>query len=102
MAIVLDEVVQSAPVIQERISGGQAQITGAFTPDEATDLAIVLRAGALPAPVQIVQNVTVGPPWAWIPSRKAWCPAWSARPWSCCSCCSIIAFPAWWPTLPWF
>ncbi|MCU0580755.1 MAG: SecD/SecF family protein translocase subunit, partial [Desulfobacterota bacterium] len=61
LAIILDGVVQSAPVIQERISGGQAQITGAFTPDEAADLAIVLRAGALPAPVQIVQNVTVGP-----------------------------------------
>jgi len=61
LAIILDNVVQSAPVIQERISGGQAQITGAFTPDEAADLAIVLRAGALPAPVQIVQNVTVGP-----------------------------------------
>ena len=61
LAIILDQIVQSAPVIQERISGGQAQITGAFTPDEAADLAIVLRAGALPAPVQIVQNVTVGP-----------------------------------------
>ena len=61
LAIILDQIVQSAPVIQERISGGQAQITGSFTPDEAADLAIVLRAGALPAPVQIVQNVTVGP-----------------------------------------
>jgi SecD/SecF fusion protein len=61
LAIILDQVVQSAPVIQERISGGQAQITGSFTPDEAADLSIVLRAGALPAPVQIVQNVTVGP-----------------------------------------
>ena len=61
LAIILDEVVQSAPVIQERIGGGQAQITGSFTPEEAADLAIVLRAGALPAPVKIVQNVTVGP-----------------------------------------
>ncbi len=61
LAIVLDQVVQSAPVIQERISGGQAQITGSFSMEEATDLAIVLRAGALPAPVHIVQNVTVGP-----------------------------------------
>lgn len=61
LAIVLDQVVQSAPVIQERISGGQAQITGSFSMEEATDLAIVLRAGALPAPVNIVQNVTVGP-----------------------------------------
>ncbi|MBA4393340.1 MAG: protein translocase subunit SecDF [Desulfobacca sp.] len=61
LAIVLDQVVQSAPVIQERISGGHAQITGSFSMEEASDLAIVLRAGALPAPVHIVQNVTVGP-----------------------------------------
>jgi preprotein translocase subunit SecD len=61
LAIVLDNNVYSAPVIQERISGGKAQITGGFTPEEATDLAIVLRAGALPAPVKIIQNVTVGP-----------------------------------------
>jgi SecD/SecF fusion protein len=61
LAIVLDNVVQSAPVIQDRISGGEAQITGGFTMDEAKDLAIVLRAGALPAPVDIVQNLTVGP-----------------------------------------
>ncbi len=61
LAIILDGVVRSAPVIQERISGGRAQITGSFTPDEAHDLAIVLRAGALPATVTIVQNITVGP-----------------------------------------
>jgi preprotein translocase subunit SecD len=61
MAIVLDGVVHSAPVIQERISGGQAQITGNFTMDEARDLAIVLRAGALPAPVNILEERTVGP-----------------------------------------
>jgi preprotein translocase subunit SecD len=61
LAIVLDNNVYSAPVIQERISGGKAQISGSFTPEEATDLAIVLRAGALPAPVKIIQNVTVGP-----------------------------------------
>ncbi|MDD3579520.1 MAG: protein translocase subunit SecD [Desulfobacca sp.] len=61
LAIVLDNVVQSAPVIQERISGGTCQITGSFTPEEASDLAIVLRAGALPASVKIVQNITVGP-----------------------------------------
>jgi len=58
---VLDGVVHSAPVIQERISGGQAQITGNFTMDEARDLAIVLRAGALPAPVNILEERTVGP-----------------------------------------
>ncbi len=60
MAIVLDEVVRSAPVIREKILGGKAQISGSFTPDEATDLAIVLRAGALPAPVEIIQNLSVG------------------------------------------
>jgi preprotein translocase subunit SecD len=61
LAIVLDKTVYSAPVIQEKISGGRAQITGNFTVQEANDLAIVLRAGALPAPVRIIQNVTVGP-----------------------------------------
>lgn len=61
LAIILDGNVYSAPVIQERISGGNAQITGSFGMDEAKDLAIVLRAGALPAPVRTLQNVTVGP-----------------------------------------
>lgn len=61
LAIILDDVVQSAPVIRERISGGKAQITGSFTMEEASDLSIALRAGALPAPVDIVQNLTVGP-----------------------------------------
>ncbi|MCS7281065.1 MAG: protein translocase subunit SecD [Desulfobacterota bacterium] len=61
LAIILDNVVYSAPVIKERISGGKASITGAFTMDEAKDLAIVLRAGALPAPVKVVQNITIGP-----------------------------------------
>lgn len=60
-AIVLDNNVYSAPVIRERISGGSAQISGSFTEKTASDLAIVLRAGALPAPVKIIQNVTVGP-----------------------------------------
>lgn len=61
LAIVLDNNVYSAPVIQERISGGEAQITGQFTMEEARDLAIVLRAGSLPAPVKILENRTVGP-----------------------------------------
>ena len=61
MAIVLDNTVYSAPVIQERISGGRAQITGTFSMQEANDLAIVLRAGALPAPLKIIQDLTVGP-----------------------------------------
>ncbi|MGR0480493.1 MAG: protein translocase subunit SecD [Candidatus Electronema sp. V4] len=59
-AIVLDDVVRSAPVIREKILGGSAQISGSFTTEEAADLAIVLRAGALPAPVEIIQNMTVG------------------------------------------
>jgi preprotein translocase subunit SecD len=61
LAIVLDKKVYSAPVIQEKISGGQARITGNFTTEEAHDLAIVLRAGALPAPVYILEERTVGP-----------------------------------------
>ncbi|MFQ3574469.1 MAG: protein translocase subunit SecD [Thermodesulfovibrionales bacterium] len=61
LAIILDGNVYSAPVIQEKIGGGNAQITGHFTLEEAKDLAIVLRAGSLPAPVKILQNVTVGP-----------------------------------------
>lgn len=61
LAIVLDNRVYSAPVIQERIAGGRASITGNFDLKEARDLAIVLRAGALPAPVEIVEERTVGP-----------------------------------------
>jgi len=61
LAIVLDNNVYSAPVIQEKIAGGQARITGRFTTEEARDLAIVLRAGALPAPVNILEERTVGP-----------------------------------------
>lgn len=61
LAIVLDGNVYSAPVIQEKIGGGRASITGTFTMEEARDLAIVLRAGALPAPVKILEERTVGP-----------------------------------------
>ncbi|NTV00409.1 MAG: hypothetical protein HGA55_04715, partial [Methanoregulaceae archaeon] len=61
IAIILDNTVYSAPVVRERISGGKASITGGFTMEEAKDLAIVLRAGALPAPVKVVQNITIGP-----------------------------------------
>ena len=60
MAIVLDGVVKSAPVIREKILGGSAQISGSFTHEDASDLAIVLRVGALPAPVDVIQNMTVG------------------------------------------
>ncbi|MEW6291177.1 MAG: protein translocase subunit SecD [Thermodesulfobacteriota bacterium] len=60
LAIVLDDVVRSAPVIREKILGGSAQISGSFTYEEASDLAIILRVGALPAPVSIAQNLTIG------------------------------------------
>jgi len=61
LAIVLDGKVYSAPTIQEKIGGGKARITGRFTMEEARDLAIVLRAGALPAPVTVLEERTVGP-----------------------------------------
>lgn len=61
LAIVLDKSVYSAPVIQDRIAGGKATITGSFTLNEAKDLAIALRAGSLPAPVKIIEERTVGP-----------------------------------------
>jgi len=61
LAISLDGTIYSAPVIQEKIAGGNAQITGRFSMEEAKDLSIVLRAGALPAPMKMLQNVTVGP-----------------------------------------
>jgi preprotein translocase subunit SecD len=61
LAIILDNTVYEAPVIKERIPGGHVQITGQFSIDEAHDLAIVLRSGALPAPVDIIEERTVGP-----------------------------------------
>jgi preprotein translocase subunit SecD len=61
LAIILDGNLYSAPRINERIPGGRAVITGQFTVEEARDLAIVLRAGALPAPVTILEERTVGP-----------------------------------------
>ncbi|HXZ87248.1 MAG TPA: protein translocase subunit SecD, partial [Candidatus Binataceae bacterium] len=61
IAIVLDNTVYSAPVIKEPIPGGDVQITGNFTFEEAHELAIVLRSGALPAPVEIIEERTVGP-----------------------------------------
>ena len=61
LAIILDNTVYSAPRINERIGGGRAAITGSFDIKEARDLAIVLRAGALPAPVTIAEERTVGP-----------------------------------------
>ncbi|MBV9347416.1 MAG: protein translocase subunit SecD, partial [Pseudolabrys sp.] len=60
-AIVLDNEVISAPVIREPILGGSGQISGSFTVEGANDLAILLRAGALPAPLTIIEERTVGP-----------------------------------------
>ncbi|MFN6252498.1 MAG: protein translocase subunit SecD [Acetobacteraceae bacterium] len=60
-AIVLDDKVISAPVIREPITGGQGQISGSFTVRTANDLSVLLRAGALPAPLTIVEERTVGP-----------------------------------------
>lgn len=61
LAIVLDGVVYSSPVIREAITGGRASISGGFTTDEAKQLKIVLKAGALPAPLEVLEERTVGP-----------------------------------------
>lgn len=61
LAIILDGVVKSSPRINERISGGQASISGSFGVEEAKELAVVLRAGALPAPLKVMEERTVGP-----------------------------------------
>ena len=61
MAVVLDDEVYTAPNIVQRIGGGQVQITGNFTPQEANDVAIALRSGSLLAPVQVEEKRTVGP-----------------------------------------
>ena len=61
IAISLDNTIFSAPTIEEKISGGRSRITGADSPNEARLLEIVLKAGALPAPVSIIEQRTVGP-----------------------------------------
>jgi SecD/SecF fusion protein len=61
LAVVLDGEVYTAPVIRERIPSGRAQISGNFSVQEAKDIALILRAGALPAPVEIIEERTVGP-----------------------------------------
>jgi protein-export membrane protein SecD len=60
-AIVLDDQVISAPVIREPITGGRGQISGSFTAASANDLSVLLRAGALPAPLTVVEERSVGP-----------------------------------------
>ena len=61
LAIILDGKIISAPVINEPILGGNGQITGNFTFQSATDLALLLRSGALPTPLEIIEERTVGP-----------------------------------------
>lgn len=61
IAIVLDDIVYSAPVADEKIEGGRSQIRGSFTVEEALDLANILKVGKLPAPAKIVQEQVVGP-----------------------------------------
>ena len=61
MAVVLDGKVYSAPVIRERIGGGSGQISGGFSVQEASDIAIALRSGALPAPITLLEKRSVGP-----------------------------------------
>ena len=78
-AIVLDGRVLSAPVINEPILGGTAQITGSFSVAEAQDLALLLRAGALPAPLRVIEERTVGPGWGLdsiAAGKLAWCWWW--------------------------
>lgn len=61
LAIILDNTVYSSPEIREAISGGRATISGGFSFEEAQQLAVVLRAGALPAPLNVMEERTVGP-----------------------------------------
>jgi len=61
LAIYIDQIPISAPVVQEKISGGKAQITGQFTIEEAKDLVRNLNAGALPVPIKLISQQTVGP-----------------------------------------
>ncbi|HVG14869.1 MAG TPA: protein translocase subunit SecDF [Chitinophagaceae bacterium] len=61
IAIVLDNIIYSAPRVNDRIEGGNSSISGSFTPEEAKDLSSILKAGKLPAPAKIVQEQVVGP-----------------------------------------
>jgi SecD/SecF fusion protein len=90
-AIVLDEQVISAPVIREPISGRHRADFGQFHVESANDLAILLRAGALPATLTVIEERTVGPAWARIRSRPARSPGLSARCWCWPSCSSPTA-----------
>ncbi|WP_439181515.1 protein translocase subunit SecDF [Carboxylicivirga taeanensis] len=61
IAVVLDGFVYSFPTVNQKIDGGQSQITGNFTPEESQDLANILKSGKLPAPARIVEDTVVGP-----------------------------------------
>ncbi len=61
IAIVLDGMVYSAPNVNDKISGGRSSISGNFTPEEAKDLANILKSGKLPAPARIIEDIVVGP-----------------------------------------
>lgn len=61
LAVVIDEKVRSAPNIREPITGGSAQISGSFTQQEAKDIALIMKEGALPVPIKIVEERSVGP-----------------------------------------
>ena len=71
LAIVLDSTVYSAPVIRSKIPSGRAQIEGSFTMEEAKNLAVVLRAGALPRRLKSWRNRSWAPPWARIRLKRA-------------------------------
>jgi len=76
LAIVLDNVVNSAPSIHERIPSGTASISGRFNAETAKDLAVVLEAGALPAPVHVIEERLVGPSLGSDSIKAGWKAAW--------------------------
>ena len=93
-AIVLDNKVISAPVIRDAICGGAGVISGNFTIQSAQDLALLLRAGALPAPLKIIEERPSAPISAPIPSAPASMPRPSASPWSRLTWCWLTASSA--------
>ena len=103
IAIVLDNYVYSAPNVQNEIPNGQSSITGNFTVEQTQDLANILKAGSLPAPTTIVENVVVGPTLGDVARKQGiisivaglgivliFMIAYYAKRWSNCECCSCI------------
>src|SRR5690606_11064207 len=84
-AIVLDNEMISAPVIREPILGGTGQISGGFTVEQANDLAVLLRAGALPAPLNIIEERTCGPSLGQDSIEAGWSAGWIAT-------CAVAVF----------